>query len=161
MTQKPAKREILELLGRDAAPEDLELNIKAIRSETFQRDVALAGSIVTKQLILDELFEIYKMCKAAEPVLDRDGTPSGYMKFESRSAIKCLELLGKEVGMFRGELLPTTQLKETEEVKALATHLTNLMTKGSDRRNVIDTTHTRREDESGDIQGDSEGDLKV
>ena len=89
---------------KQAVPKGEE--IKLVRSETAINDAALIGTVSTKQLIIDELWEVYQMCKAVKPVLDRQGTPTGYLEFESRSAIKCLELLGKEMGMFKNDQLP-------------------------------------------------------
>ena len=40
----------------------------------------------------------------AVPVLDRDGTESGVYKYDAASAIKTLEPIGKELGMFKEQL---------------------------------------------------------
>lgn len=137
---------------KQAVPKGEE--IKLVRSETAINDAALIGTVITKQLIIDELWEVYQMCKAVKPVLDRQGTPTGYLEFESRSAIKCLELLGKEMGMFKNDQLPDPYDRtkpEEEEVQALATHLTNLIVKSSERTRVIDIEATKSEDEGGSV----------
>jgi hypothetical protein len=38
----------------------------------------------------------------AEPVLDREGNPTGEYTSQASSAIRALELIGKELGMFTG-----------------------------------------------------------
>jgi hypothetical protein len=56
----------------------------------------------TKQWVLDRLKEIVERSMQAMPVLDREGNPTGEYTFQASSAIRVLELIGKELGMFTG-----------------------------------------------------------
>jgi hypothetical protein len=61
---------------------------------------AVASSGLTKEWIIEQLMDNVAMAKAAEPVLDNEGNPTGEYKVNIPAANKALELLGKEVGMF-------------------------------------------------------------
>jgi phage terminase small subunit len=43
-------------------------------------------------------------CVQGDPVLDRDGNPTGEWKFDSSGANKATELIGKHLGLFRDNL---------------------------------------------------------
>ena len=63
------------------------------------RGQADAGSVVGR------LAEIYERCMQAEPVLVWDKESGGYVEsgrceFDSKGALKALELIGKHIGMF-------------------------------------------------------------
>src|SRR5262245_58302128 len=66
------------------------------------QEAAAAKAMVTKQWVLDHLKEVVERAMQAEPVLDRDGNPAGEYTFQASSAIRALELIGKELGMFTG-----------------------------------------------------------
>jgi hypothetical protein len=55
---------------------------------------------VDKDWIRDRLAQIVERCMQAEPVLDREGKPTGEFTFQAPAAIRALELLGKDQGMF-------------------------------------------------------------
>jgi phage terminase small subunit len=66
------------------------------------QEAAAAKAMVTKQWVLDHLKEIVERAMQAEPVLDREGNPTGEYTFQGNVANKALELIGKELGMFTG-----------------------------------------------------------
>lgn len=55
---------------------------------------------IDKKWVLEQLVENVSMAKAAEPVLDGEGNPTGEYKQNLAAANKSLELIGKELGMF-------------------------------------------------------------
>lgn len=55
----------------------------------------------------------------AEPVLDREGKPTGFFTYEGNVANKALELLGKTVGMFK-DVQETRDLTFEDALKQLA-----------------------------------------
>jgi hypothetical protein len=65
------------------------------------QEAAAAEAMVTKQWVLDRLM-VVERAMAAMPVLDGDGNPTGEYSFQASSAIRALELIGKELGMFTG-----------------------------------------------------------
>ena len=60
----------------------------------------VADAAIDKAWVLNELIEVVKMAKQAEPVRDAEGNPIGEYKQNLAAANKSLELLGKELGMF-------------------------------------------------------------
>lgn len=67
-------------------------------AEVVSAVVEKAG--LTKEWIISQLMENVAMAKAAEPVLDSEGKPTGEYKQNLPAANKALELLGSEIGMF-------------------------------------------------------------
>lgn len=68
------------------------------------RELCRQAGISRETLSLDML-EVYRRCMSAEPVMvwDREQgrwTPSGEWQFDSKGALKALELLGDSLGMF-------------------------------------------------------------
>jgi len=56
---------------------------------------------VDRAWVVAMLTENVRRAMQAEPVLDREGNPSGQYRYEGGVANKALELLGKEFGMFQ------------------------------------------------------------
>lgn len=81
---------------------DVSLRIAQLRQavEEPSRERAIEKAAVDKAWVLQELIEIVKMAKQAEPVRDSEGNPIGEYKQNLAAANKSLELLGKELGMF-------------------------------------------------------------
>ena len=50
--------------------------------------------------VLDRLVELYGKCTQAEPVVGREGIPTGMYKMEASVAVRTLELIGKHHAMF-------------------------------------------------------------
>lgn len=55
---------------------------------------------VTADWVLERLKLISDRCVQGEPVLDREGNPTGEWRFDSSGANKATELIGKHLGMF-------------------------------------------------------------
>ena len=55
---------------------------------------------ISKQWVLEQLIENASIAKAAEPVLDGEGNPTGEYKTNIAAANRAIELIGKELGMF-------------------------------------------------------------
>lgn len=55
---------------------------------------------ITAKYLTEKFQTIGLRCMTAEPVYDNDGNPTGEYKFESNSALKAFELLGKRIGYF-------------------------------------------------------------
>jgi hypothetical protein len=54
-----------------------------------------------------KLAELHDISVAAVPVLDRSGKPTGEFRVDGATAARCLELLGKDQGMFASQLKVT------------------------------------------------------
>lgn len=54
--------------------------------------------------VVNELVDTYERCRQKVAVLDNLGHETGEWKFEASSSIKCLELLGKHIGMFKDKV---------------------------------------------------------
>lgn len=66
-----------------------------------QEIAAQAG--VNRSFVLANLVSLYRRASCAEEVRDRQGRPIGEWKFDGGTATRCLELLGKQAGMFGTE----------------------------------------------------------
>jgi phage terminase small subunit len=62
-------------------------------------DMAAKYSVSRESLIRDAI-EVKQRCMQAEPVLDREGNPTGEWTFKAREALAAIELLGREVNAF-------------------------------------------------------------
>ncbi len=64
---------------------------------------AVKNSAVTEDFVVLSLLEVYRRCLGAKPVR---GEPGVY-RFDSRAALRVLELLGRHLGMFGDRTAPT------------------------------------------------------
>lgn len=55
---------------------------------------------ITAEYVLQTIKNTIERCAQAEPVLDRDGAPTGEYKFDSQAVLKGSELLGKYLKLF-------------------------------------------------------------
>lgn len=64
---------------------------------------------ISRAWIIENLVALLRRATQAEPVYDRKGNPTGEYRFDGSTAARCLELLGKEAGLFRpaGSSIPT------------------------------------------------------
>lgn len=60
---------------------------------------------MNRKFILSQLFTIYERAMEAEPVRDKDGVPTGEYKADFRTALKAVELMGRENGMFKANVV--------------------------------------------------------
>lgn len=77
-------------------------HVQAYMAELERKAAERAG--VTVESVLTDLIAIKNRCMQAEPVLDREGNPTGEYQFREHGAIKALELLGKALRMFSESL---------------------------------------------------------
>jgi hypothetical protein len=85
------------------------MKIQAIQDRVTELETALHEDVIvatglTREFVIDELKDNVERAKATKPVLDRQGLPTGEFKSELAAANRGLELLGKEMGMFRDRL---------------------------------------------------------
>lgn len=73
------------------------------------KDDAAKAAEINQEWVLRRLRDLAERCMQAEPVLDREGNPTGEYTFNASGAARALELLGKEQSMF------ADRLKITEE----------------------------------------------
>ena len=97
-----------------------------IRARVAQLTEAVAERAIEKcaldrAWVLAGLKDIHGRAIQAVPVLDRDGAETGLFKYDAASAIKTLELIGKELGMFK------------EQVKVENTHIWERLISGRER----------------------------
>ncbi len=55
---------------------------------------------ITADKVLKDIEEVRVRCMQGEPVLDREGNPTGEWKFEAHAALKASELQGKHIELF-------------------------------------------------------------
>lgn len=84
---------------------DVCSRVEHLRSIKEQQHAKTVTAVVeraglSKEWVIEQLMENVRMAKAAEPVVDSEGNPTGEYKQNINAANKALELLGKEVGMF-------------------------------------------------------------
>lgn len=64
------------------------------------RETAAKAAECNAEWVLRKLREVAERCMTAEPVLDREGNPTGEYTFNAAGANRALELIGKQQGMF-------------------------------------------------------------
>ena len=81
---------------------DRVAHLRSIKVEKIEKATAavVEKAGLSKEWVIGQLMENVSMAKAAEPVLDNEGQPTGEYRQNLNAANKALELLGKEVGMF-------------------------------------------------------------
>ena len=95
----------------------------------------LASNVINRNQIdrawvMANLVKVAERCMQDEPVRDKEGNPTGEYGFDSAGAIKALNLIGLEVGMFKRDpaqinintqinTMPTDQLRHMAEKLAL------------------------------------------
>lgn len=68
-------------------------------ADYFTQEVARACGL-SREWIVMNLVAIYQRAAQSVQVLDRKGKPTGEYRFDGQTALKALEMLGKEAGMF-------------------------------------------------------------
>lgn len=58
---------------------------------------------ISRAWVLDKLVDNLDRCMTAIPVTDRQGNPTGEWTYKATSAIRILELIGKDIGMYGQE----------------------------------------------------------
>lgn len=80
---------------RDQRPPDRIIQA----AEWLINELSLRAAI-NRNWIRIQLVSLYNRACQAEPVLGRNGVPTGVYRFDGTTAKNCLELLGQDVGMF-------------------------------------------------------------
>jgi phage terminase small subunit len=62
---------------------------------------AILKTGLDRQYVISNLMTITERCMQSEPVLDKQGNETGEYAFDSGGAIRALQLLGQELGMFK------------------------------------------------------------
>lgn len=93
--QASAKQQAYKLLQR----EDIKARIRDLQSEQVER------LNITSDYVVLQLLETYKCCREPTPVLEWDYdagemVETGKYQFDSKGALKSLEMIGKHLGMF-------------------------------------------------------------
>lgn len=91
------------------------LDVKCALDE-IQHQVMTAAHI-TPALIEARLYQVVMSSMAAIPVRDKDGNPTGTYKYNAQAALKGLELLGKNRGMFTDRVDITSKDEKLEAPK--------------------------------------------
>jgi phage terminase small subunit len=73
--------------------------------ENLNRTVA-ATTAITKTYVLEKLQKNLERALQEEAVYDREGEPTGEYRYEGAVANRALELMGKELGMFKDRIVP-------------------------------------------------------
>ena len=96
---------------------DIRARIDALQ-ETIA-DQAMEAVALTKSYVIQGLMTIADQCMQAKPIRDRSGAILGYSPYKPMAAIRALELLGKELGMFAPpqQRKPTRKFETTEELE--------------------------------------------
>ena len=62
---------------------------------------AILKTGLDREWVIQNLMTVTNRCMQAEPVLNKDGEPTGEYRFDSGGATRSLHLLGMELGMFK------------------------------------------------------------
>jgi phage terminase small subunit len=73
---------------------------------------------ITSERVLTGIMGVIERCEQAVPVLDEDGNETGEWKFESGSALRGYELLGKHLKLFTERIEMTDASDLANRVKA-------------------------------------------
>lgn len=82
-----------------------EIMARVTELETEIRESATLRAEINRGYVLTGLKENHARAMEQEPVLDRDGNPTGEYKYAGTVANRALELMGKELGMFADRLI--------------------------------------------------------
>jgi phage terminase small subunit len=77
--------------------------LRALRAERAYEELGLS-----RDTIIAEVVKVYRRCMLTEPVLKWDPTEkkwveSGEYRFDSKGALKALELMGEPIGVFKND----------------------------------------------------------
>lgn len=76
------------------------------RIRTIQQELSneiLVKNKIDRHWVMSNMVKLAERCMQEEPVLDKDGNPTGVYQFDSAGAIKAVHLVGVELGMFKKE----------------------------------------------------------
>lgn len=113
--EKSARQQASRLLAMD----EILDRIRELQAEQVKR------LSISQDYVVLELLDTYKCCRAATPVMRYDydlGTmvETGLYEFDSKGALRALELLGKHLGMFNDKLHVSGQINTGQLGNVLA-----------------------------------------
>lgn len=62
---------------------------------------AILQTGLNREWVISRLMSVAERCMQAEPVLDKEGTPTGEYKFDASGANQALRMLGDTMGLFK------------------------------------------------------------
>ena len=89
-------------------------------------DMAIQNTGLNREWVISRLMSVAERCMQSEPVLDKDGAPTGEYQFNSTGATQALKLLGDTMGLFKpAEKKPEDEYANLsdEDLKRIATEL--------------------------------------
>lgn len=81
--------------------------------EVRRKEIADAA-VISAEWVIQKLTEVVSKSSQGEPVLDREGYPTGEWKYDSMGVNKALDLIGKHLGMY------TTKVDVTSKGESMA-----------------------------------------
>lgn len=89
-----SKKTANEIAAENLAKPSIQAFIKQLQTKQSEE------LEITAKYVTDNIRNIGERCMQAQPVLDKQGNPTGEYKFDSQGALKAQELLGKRIGYF-------------------------------------------------------------
>lgn len=120
-SEKTAKVQASQLLRE----EKILTVIKSYQKEQMQE------LCLSEEKVINDLYTILMHCMSAQPVMEWDYEEHDYVKtgeyqFDSKGALKAIELLGKHLGMFNGKNNKTPDVNDnSKEFKVLINSINN------------------------------------
>jgi hypothetical protein len=99
MRRPDVKARLEELTGRWSREPEVEARIAERTIEKVSERMS-EKMVLTREWVVDQLIEVANRAMQKVAVLDSEGAPTGEWKYDGSVAIRALELLGKECGMF-------------------------------------------------------------
>ena len=78
------------------------------------KEVVAEKAQINAQWVLEQAVKVHERCMQAEPIIDKEGGPTGEYKFEHSGANKALEIIGKHIDV--------QAFLERKEVDVTVTH---------------------------------------
>lgn len=102
-TEYEIRQKILSCDTNDVKQRALELK-KQFKSEMLYANY-MAEHAMDRDFVIGSLLNIYGKATTSQPVLDKDGVATGEYKEDLRTALKAMELIGREIGMFKNSVV--------------------------------------------------------
>jgi Terminase small subunit len=96
---------------------EIQARIEVLRNAMAEQ--AIERAALTRSYVITCLMTIVEQCMQHEPIRDKSGIVLGHARYNPMAAIRALEFLGKELGMFKGrpERQTTMDNMTLEEMK--------------------------------------------
>lgn len=90
-------------------------NVMVARAIQAQMDKRAADVELSATYVLEGIKRVTARCEQAEPVLDKEGKPTGEYTFQAGAALKGYELLGKHLKLFTDKVEQSGSISLTVE----------------------------------------------